>query len=113
MNQADSPAPNPKRVAAGRVNRMKRGILTAGGRQSLREAALRNRPWEHSTGPRTAAGKAQAVENGKTRQIGSRSVREMRSEVADVASLIRQMSESRDLIKRTLEGRGNADATHR
>ena len=50
--------PNPRRVAAGRLNRAKCQGLTEAGRQRLREAALANRPWQFSTGPRTAAGKA-------------------------------------------------------
>jgi hypothetical protein len=31
-------------------------------------AALRNRPWEHSTGPRTPEGKAKAAANGRARK---------------------------------------------
>lgn len=38
-------------------------ILSEDTRQRLRDAALRNRPWERSTGPRTAAGKARSASN--------------------------------------------------
>ena len=51
------PAKNPKRVAAGRRNRQRRGLLTDAARERLRQAALKNQPWKQSTGPRTAAGK--------------------------------------------------------
>jgi hypothetical protein len=105
MNETAPPGPNPKRVAAGRLNRMKRGPVTPEGRQRLREAALRNRPWDHATGPRTPAGKAQAAKNGKRRQTGQRSVREIRADVADVAAIIRQMRQGRALIERALESR--------
>lgn len=39
---------NPRRVAAGRRNRARRGELTPEGRERLRQAALRSRPWEYS-----------------------------------------------------------------
>ena len=51
---------NPKRIIAGRANRRRRGPLTEAGRQRLREAALLHKPWKHATGPRIAAGRAQA-----------------------------------------------------
>ena len=86
------PAPrpkNPKRVAAGQVNRAQRGPLTEAGRERLRVAIGRVRPWERATGPRTAPGRGQAARNGKRRQLGPRSVREMRSELAAARSLLR------------------------
>ena len=92
-------APNPRRVAAGRVNGPKRGPLTAEGRQQLQEAALRNQPWRFSTGPKTAAGKAQVVKNGKKRQIGPRSVREIRAELAGALSLLRGMGQDRQVAE--------------
>jgi hypothetical protein len=86
--------PNPRRVAAGRANR-RRGPLTEAGRERLRAAALRDKPWLRATGPRTARGKAQAARNGKRRQRGPRSVREVRAELAAVRALIRAMGELR------------------
>jgi hypothetical protein len=47
-------------VAAGRLNRLKRKGLTPAGAARLSQAARDRKPWEHSTGPRTAAGKARA-----------------------------------------------------
>lgn len=41
-----------------------------------------------STGPKTAAGKARSAANGKTRQVGSRSVRETRAELVGVRAMI-------------------------
>jgi hypothetical protein len=87
------------RVAAGRLNRARRGPLSAEGRERLRQAALRNRPWEHATGPRSPAGRAQSIVNAKkAKQKGPRSVREVRAELAEVRTLIRQMRESRKQI---------------
>jgi len=87
-------APNPRRVAAGKVNRTKRGPLTDAGRERLRAAARRNKPWLHSTGPRSAEGKVQAVRNGKRRQTGPRSVRQVRADLREVRSLLRAISET-------------------
>jgi hypothetical protein len=104
-DKASTARPNPRRVEAGRLNRLKRGVLTPQGMQSLRAAALRGKPWNYSTGPRTPAGKAQAVRNGKKRQLGPISVREARALVADAAGLIQRMGESRTLMERALNAR--------
>jgi hypothetical protein len=113
-DQPSLAAANSKRVTAGRLNRRKRGRLTSGGRQKLREAAHRNRPWDHSTGPRTLAGKTQAARNGKKRQVGPRSVREVRAEIAGVAALIRQMCRGRERVEQALEAtRGQSLAADR
>ena len=50
--------------------------LSPEGRERLRAAALKHKPWTHSTGPQTAAGRAQAAANGKRRQKGVISVRD-------------------------------------
>ena len=63
---AAKPCPNPKRVAAGRLNRMKSKGLTPAGREKLRQSALQRKPWLHSTGPRTPEGKARAAQNSET-----------------------------------------------
>jgi hypothetical protein len=85
----EATTPNPKRVAAGRVNRMLRKGLTPEGRSRLRESIRRTQPWLRATGPRTEAGKRRASENGRARQRGERSVRQLRAELADVARLVR------------------------
>jgi hypothetical protein len=65
--------------------------IAAETREAWRAAAHRYRPWERSTGPRSAAGKATAVVNGKRRQTGTMSYREffkiakaIRSELAAI-----------------------------
>jgi hypothetical protein len=64
MNQQ---RPDPKRVLAGRLNRLKRRGITPEGREKLRQLALVNRPWQFATGPRTPEGKARAAANGRRR----------------------------------------------
>lgn len=54
---------NPRRVAAGRRNRAKRGPVSDATRQLLSAAAKKTRPWEKSTGPKTESGKAKTSQN--------------------------------------------------
>lgn len=90
-----SGAPNPRRVEAGRRNCAKRRGFTPEGLERLRRAALAGRPWEHATGPRTAAGKARSAANGKVTQVGPISGRELRGELAEVRHLIERLQEGR------------------
>lgn len=90
--------PNPKRVAAGRLNRAKRKALTAAGVERLREAALTHRPWEHSTGPRTPAGKVRSAANGKARQQGLDSVRSVKQALAEVRAMLREFKKWRQKL---------------
>jgi hypothetical protein len=83
-----------RRVAAGRRNRLKRGPLSDAGREALRLAALRNRPWQHSTGPRTPAGKAKVAENGRRFHAGTQSIRKVRAELKAVRELIRKIEDA-------------------
>ena len=76
---------------------MRRG-LTVKGRRRLRASAKLHRPWKHSTGPRTAEGKAQAILNGKTRQKGDRSVRELHRDLAPLRQLLQTIREQRQLL---------------
>ena len=94
------PCPDPRRAAAARANRAKRRGLTPEGRLRLREAALANKPWEHSTGPRTPEGKLQAVRNGKVRQKGPISTRELKAMVSGATGLVAQLAENRKLLER-------------
>ena len=84
---------DPKKVAAGKLGRWARGPLSQAGRAKLRAAAYRNRPWEHSTGPTTPEGKRKAAANGKVRQTGSRSTRELRADVAELEGLLKSLRE--------------------
>jgi hypothetical protein len=102
MTRPPSPSPpNPRRVLAGRRNVLKRKGLTPDGLARLRAAALANRPWKSSTGPRTPEGKAASAQNGRAHQRGPRSVRELRAEMASVHELVVQMQAMRG----RLEGR--------
>jgi hypothetical protein len=109
MSHASEHLPNPRRVAAGKANRCKRGPLTEEGRQRLRAAALKNKPWLHSTGPRTPKGKVQVALNGKRRQLGPRSVREVKADLRAVRALIRSIAETCAMFDRT--GTGSAEVS--
>ena len=101
---ASNPSANPRRVAAGRANWLKRRGFTAEGRQRLRELALVRRPWLHSTGPKTAAGKARVALNGKRRLGGEPSAREVRRELAALGNLATDMVALRRLAQRPHRG---------
>src|SRR5262245_46164548 len=98
MTGNDARLPSPRRVAAGRANRLLRGPLSPEGRERLRAAIQRARPWEFATGPRTPEGKARAGRNGKVRQVGPLSVRELRTSVANVGDLIAALREARERL---------------
>ena len=98
MSNMSFPSPNPRRVAAGRRNQLLCRGLTVEGRERLRSSALQHKPWEHSTGPQTPAGKAQTVANGKRRQKGHRSVRELRRELVSLRELLATIREHRQLL---------------
>ena len=92
---ASKPAPNPKRVAAGKLNWAKRKGLTADGRERLRRAAQINHPWRFATGPRTNEGKAIAAANGKRRQLGLLSTRELKADLRALRTMLKDMTETR------------------
>ena len=93
---------NPRRVQAGRKNRMKRPPLSLESRQKLRVAAFKNQPWHRSTGPRTPAGKAKTARNGKVRQIGPRSIREIRAYLRNIMCLIEETRKIREAVSLTV-----------
>src|SRR5262245_10915045 len=95
MSRPPHHVPSPRRVAAGKANRTKRQGLTAGGRERWRQAALENQPWRFASGPKTEAGKARVAQNGKLRQAGPRSVREVRADLKAVRDLISQLQQAR------------------
>jgi hypothetical protein len=95
VSKPPAAAPNPKRVAAGRLNRTKRKGLTPEGRERLRRAAHANKPWLLATGPRTVEGKATAAANGKKRQLGLLSVREMKADLRKLRAMLKDMAEAR------------------
>ena len=102
MADAEEVNRNPRRVRAGRENRLKRPPLSLESRARLRVAAFKNQPWKLSTGPRTPAGKAKVARNGKVRQIGPRSIREIRAYLRDIMGLIEEAWEIRESVSRTV-----------
>lgn len=87
--------PNPRRVAAGRRNQKLSRGLTDVGREKLRQAIYIHKPWLYTTGPRTPEGKAKVSLNGKKRQLGPFSVRELRRQFSDLRSFIREIRQTR------------------
>ena len=88
-------AKSPRRVAAGRINGLKRRPWTPEDRAQQRQIALANRPWEHSTGPRTPAGKLRSGYNGRKHQPRPDSLRQVRAGVMDVNSMISGLADLR------------------
>ena len=87
--------PNPRRVAADNLNAMQRVGFSEDGLARLRAAAPFTPPRRYSTGPRTAEGKARSSANGRTRQVGPMSVRELRRELAVVNELCAGIARTR------------------
>ena len=92
MPEPSTKVPNPRRVAAGKLNNLKRGPLTEAGRERMRQSALAHRPWEHTTGPKTEAGKARSSQNSKLRQKGPLSFRGKIAELAEEWALMKSMA---------------------
>jgi hypothetical protein len=90
--------PNIRRVEAGRRNVQKRQGFTEEGLARLRAAALAHQPWRFSTGPRSLEGKARAASNGRIRQKGERSVRELKAALGDYRALALRMTVGRRLV---------------
>jgi hypothetical protein len=105
MESLQAKAKNPRRQAAGRLNQLKSNGMTLAGRAKLRAAALLNRPWQWSTGPRTGPGKAKAADNGRVRQKGEVSARELRAEIAKACDLLRELQELRRSVEELREQR--------
>jgi hypothetical protein len=72
-------------------------VLTPEGRERIRASVLARRPWEHSTGPRTPAGKKRSALNGCTYQRGEKSRRKLQIELKSLFALIHEMERSRRL----------------
>ncbi len=77
-NELESVLLSQKQLDANRRNLRKAGQLTEDGRARLREAARRNRPWEHTTGPRTAEGLARSSKNALKHGRDTNEAREFR-----------------------------------
>ena len=59
---------------------------------------MRNRPWEKTRGPISPEGRARASKNGRSKQRGEKSRREMQAELAGVLTLINQMAATRSSL---------------
>jgi hypothetical protein len=68
--------------------------MTPEGRARVGAAARIHRPWERSTGPQTAEGKARSARNGALGHEGP-SLRELEAEIAGVFALTSQMAATR------------------
>jgi hypothetical protein len=95
MNPESSHSVDARRSEINRRNRAKWRGFTPDGLEKLRAAAMINQPWRYTTGPRTAAGKARSAQNGRYRQKGEKSSRELRTELADVFAFIHEMDAAR------------------
>jgi hypothetical protein len=76
-----------------------RSGFSSAGLERLRQAALANRPWEHSTGPRTPEGKARAARNARVLQKGRQSVRELRADIAALLGVASDLEACRRLLQ--------------
>ena len=90
--------PNPRKVRAGRLNQLKWKGFTPEGVQRLRETALRNKPWQYSTGPRTPEGKARSGMNGRHLPAGAISKADVERKLAEVNQLLKGMAACRALV---------------
>lgn len=80
------------------VRQLKRRKLSPETLQRWRESALRNKPWEHATGPKTPEGKARVAQNGRYAQEGDLSQREIAARVAEFDALATSLAEMRRRI---------------
>lgn len=99
MSDERSPK-NPRRVAAGKKNVLKRKGLTPAGRERVRAATLANRPWQYATGPRTPEGKARSAAYAKASRKGALSVRELRAEMRVYREMMQGMMGTRETLSR-------------
>jgi hypothetical protein len=76
--------------------------ITPETRAKWRAAILANKPWRFSTGPKTAEGKAQVVRNGKKRQHGEFSCRELAALAREARALLREIETEGKKLDRAL-----------
>ena len=89
------------------------GGLPEGTPVSPTQVVLAHRPWEHSTGPRTQEGKQRSARNGKSRQLGVLSVRELRAYKKEQKNLLETLDRALQFASETndlLHAQGQADA---
>ena len=86
-----------RRRADSAAPRRRRYRLSPEGRERLLSAALQNKPWEKSTGPRTVEGKARSARNSRPRG-DQPCIRELQAELAGVFALMDRMVATRRLL---------------
>jgi hypothetical protein len=96
--------PDPRKVEAGKRARARWRGFTPEGLERLRQGAIDRRLWEHSTGPRTPAGKARSSANSQVQRKGPISAREMWADMAAIRALIQEIRDTRDQIAGTRPG---------
>lgn len=97
--------PSPRRVEAGRRNRQLQKGFTEAGRAILREGIFERKPWLHSTGPGSAAGKAKSARNGRLTKKGYKGTREAARAVSAANKQVRKLRMLRAEIHKCLQGR--------
>lgn len=89
-----------RQILANRRNRMLWRGITAVGRLRLSQAALQNRPWEHSTGPKTQAGKNRSKMNALRHGGRSKVVRIKLDLIARLIRDVRRPCSPETILKR-------------
>jgi hypothetical protein len=74
--------PNHGRGAGG-IGQLKPQVFSPEDRLRRREVALKHRPWQYATGPRTPEGKSKVAENGRYAQKTAVSRRQREKAVAE------------------------------
>ncbi len=95
---------NPRRVAAGQLNGVKRRPWKEEDRLRLAVQCRERRPWLGSTGPRTLQGKLRAAANGRKRRPDPQSLRQARAEFAAVRRMVKQMAPFHRAIRAVVAG---------
>ena len=95
-----TPTDSPDSLAADPPSEPKRAKHTPEGRERLRLAAIKNAPWRYATGPRSAEGKARSAANGRSKQAGTRSMRDLKRELAEVATAAEALAKLRSAFLR-------------
>jgi hypothetical protein len=98
METPPKKSPNPKRVAAGKLNRSKRGPISSIGKAKLRLAIYRVKPWLLSTGPKTSQGKAESARNGLLRVKNGENLRKVRRNINKISQMMKELRDLRDEI---------------
>jgi hypothetical protein len=87
---------DPGRFRIARENRARWRGHSVAGLERLRQAALRNRPWRFSTGPRTPEGKVICAANGRRLKRDIYSFPEIRGEIKQANALALALAELRE-----------------